>query len=75
MVLRLFLIFFLLINNSLGQLYNCSECYNIIKQDQGFYNYCSSVLEKECNEYNIEHSNVGIVLCGYFVNIPCLYNN
>lgn len=69
-ILKIFLLFAMLFNSSLTQEYNCSSCYNEIK-NSNLMDFCSKALSNECNEYNLEHSTAGLILCGYFIDTPC----
>ena len=70
-ILRLFILFLTLINIGYTQDYNCTKCYNIIKNDSGMYDFCSKVIREECTDYNLEKTSSGIFLCGYIINEPC----
>jgi hypothetical protein len=66
-----------LANPSLSQSYNCSKCYNYIKQSRYLYNYCYRATGKNCHEYYLETNRVGILLCNYIVKERCIkmYND
>ncbi len=76
-ILSIIILVLSLINPSLSQSYNCSKCYNDIKQTKYLYNYCYRATGKNCNEYYLETNRVGILLCNYIVKEPCIkmYND
>ena len=69
-LLTLFVLFLTLFNTGYTQEYNCTKCYNEIKQN-GFYDLCSKVIKNRCSDYNLENSSSGIILCGYIMREPC----
>ena len=63
-------ILLLILNFILTYGYNCSICYNTIKNN-GLSEFCGKVLNEDCSLVNIENTKAGVSFCGMIVNDPC----